>query len=273
MLLDKKMSLLEKRTLLSNKLSKLYTENLALVKDNEKLMKDNLKLNTNIREMNPGFTSNTSNSFPMITEIQIKINDYIKIICQDVFFDLLLPSEINIKGIILFYKTFFQKIEEVIQNYFSPLESQIKETLKITDQWKPIANVLKKTYQYNWKAIYSNIEKNINFVKILKDLKKNLFSKDNLDDDIDKNILEFAHKTYEIVFMCYICDPEIFIDVNQMGNYVYFNSVTHDPIDGFIKPTQSSFIILPAFYKGLIPSKNTMIVKSQVIAEDYFPIH
>lgn len=273
MLLDKKMSLLEKKNLLSNKLAKLLSENQELEGENQKLLKKNLELTANIREMNPGFTSNTSNSFPMITEIQIKINDYIKIICQDVFFDLLLPSEINIKGIILFYRTFFQEIEEEVHNYFSPLESQIKETLKITDQMKPIANVLKKTYQYNWKAIYSNIEKNINFRIILKNLKKKIFSQDNIDDDIDKSIIEFAHKTYEIVFMCYICDPEIFIDVKQMGNPVLFNSVTHDPIDGFIKPAQRSYIILPAFYKGLISSKNTMVVKSQVIAEDYFGIH
>ena len=74
------MSLFEKKTFLSNKLAKLYAENQTLARENENIQKENQNLSTNIREMNPGFTSNTSNSFPMITEIQIKINDYIKIL-------------------------------------------------------------------------------------------------------------------------------------------------------------------------------------------------
>ena len=72
------MSLFEKKTFLSNKLAKLYAENQTLARENENIQKENQNLSTNIREMNPGFTSNTSKSFPMITEIQIKINDYIK---------------------------------------------------------------------------------------------------------------------------------------------------------------------------------------------------
>ena len=268
------MSLFEKKTFLSNKLAKLYAENQTLARENENIQKENQNLSTNIREMNPGFTSNTSNSFPMITEIQIKINDYIKIICQDIFFDLLLPTEIDIKDIILFFKIFFDVIEKKIQGYFLPLVKQITETLKIPELWKPIANVLKKTYQYNWKAIYSNLEKQIDFEGISNDVKKRIFiSKEDMIDDIDQSIIDFAHKTFDVLFMCYICDPEMLIDVNQIGNQVFFNSVPHDPIDGFIKPTQKSYIILPAFYKGTTPSKNTMIVKSQVIADDYFPSH
>ena len=57
-----------------------------------------------------GINSNTSNSFPMLTELKIKINDYIKLLCQDIFFELLQPN-LNLEGVIFFLKQFLLKFQ------------------------------------------------------------------------------------------------------------------------------------------------------------------
>jgi hypothetical protein len=83
-----------------------------------------------------------------------KISEFFKCDCQDVFFDLLCP-ELNIEGIVFFYKNSLLKIQDLIVNYFEPMESLLKKTLSIESMWTPIDNVLRKSMQSNWKKIFS----------------------------------------------------------------------------------------------------------------------
>ena len=252
---------------INTKFRSIYDQNFSLEEENKILSKEIENLKNNIHEMIPGINSNTSNSFPMLTELQIKINDYIKLLCQDIFFDLLQPN-LNLEGVIFFFKTIFNRINEVTKNYFSPIENVIKETLFIDFLYEPIDNVLRKAYQSNWKSYFNEYQKMINYKNIMIEINKNL----NLNSEIkttNKMIKEFLEETSKIFFLCYICDPQIKININQIGKEVRFNNMIHDSMDGFIKSKQSSTIILPLFYKGKEATNESTIIKSQVLGKDY----
>ena len=248
---------------INTKFRSIYDQNFSLEEENKILSKEIENLKNNIHEMIPGINSNTSNSFPMLTELQIKINDYIKLLCQDIFFDLLQPN-LNLEGVIYFFKTIFNKINEVTKNYFSPIENVIKETLFIDFLYEPIDNVLRKAYQSNWKSYFNEYQKMINYKNIIIEINKKL----NLNSN-NKIIKEFLEETSKIFFLCYICDPQIKININQIGKEVRFNNMIHDSMDGFIKSKQSSTIILPLFYKGKEATNESTIIKSQVLGKDY----
>ena len=248
---------------INTKLRLIYEENVLLEEENKVLTKEIENLKNNIHEMIPGINSNTSNSFPMLTELQIKINDYIKLLCQDIFFDVLQPN-LNLEGVIFFFKTIFIKISEITFNYFSPIENIIKQTLFIDFLYEPIDNVLRKAYQSNWKIYFNEYQKMINYKNIIIEINKKL----NLNSN-NKIIKEFLEETSKIFFLCYICDPQIIININQIGKEVRFNNMIHDSMDGFIKSKQFSTIILPMFYKGKEATNESTIIKSQVLGKDY----
>ena len=248
---------------INTKLRLIYQQNVSLEEENKILTKEIENLKNNIHEMIPGINSNTSNSFPMLTELQIKINDYIKLLCQDIFFDVLQPN-LNLEGVIFFFKTIFIKISEITFNYFSPIENIIKQTLFIDFLYEPIDNVLRKAYQSNWKIYFNEYQKMINYKNIIIEINKKL----NLNSN-NKIIKEFLEETSKIFFLCYICDPQIIININQIGKEVRFNNMIHDSMDGFIKSKQFSTIILPMFYKGKEATNESTIIKSQVLGKDY----
>ena len=76
-------------------------------------------------------------------------------------------------------------------------------------------------------------------------------------------------KQLKFFFLCYICEPKIKININEIGNEVKFNNLIYDSMDGFIKSKQLSIIILPAFYKGKDINNENIIIKSQVLGKDY----
>ena len=248
---------------INTKLRLIYEENVLLEEENKVLTKEIENLKNNIHEMIPGINSNTSNSFPMLTELQIKINDYIKLLCQDIFFDVLQPN-LNLEGVIFFFKTIFIKISEITFNYFSSIVNIIKQTLFIDFLYEPIDNVLRKAYQSNWKIYFNEYQKMINYKNIIIEINKKL----NLNSN-NKIIKEFLEETSKIFFLCYICDPQIIININQIGKEVRFNNMIHDSMDGFIKSKQFSTIILPMFYKGKEATNESTIIKSQVLGKDY----
>ena len=266
---DSNRSTKEQKHIILDKLSNLKKENHKIEQENQKLKQELENLHNEMRLMIPGFSSNTSNTFPMLTELHNKINDFIKLSCEDIFFDLLQPN-LNMKGVVEFFKIIFLNLHEVVEDFFSPIEKAINNTLFIEQIYEPIDNVLRKSYQLNWKNFFDEIKKNINYNEIIKDIIKKLkmdFIKENGEDW--KMIKEFIIKTFEIIFFCYISDPIVSIDISQIGKEVKYNSMTHDSLDGFIKSKQISTIILPTFYKGKISTKNSMLVKSQVLAKDY----
>ena len=266
---DSSRSIKEQKYIILDKLSTIKKENHKIEQENQMLKQELETLHNNMRLMIPGFSSNTSNSFPMLTELHNKISDYIKISCEDIFFDLLQPN-LNMKGVVEFFRTIFLKVSDVVEKYFSPIEKTINNALFIDQIYEPIDNVLRKSYQFNWKYFFEDTKNNINYNDIIADICKKL-KLDFIEEKGEEwNMMkDFILKTYEIIFYCYISDPIISIDIPQIGKEVKYNSMTHDSLDGFIKSKQISTIILPTFYKGKVSTKNSMLVKSQVLAKDY----
>lgn len=240
-----------------------------LKKENKELQNEILVLQSNIRQMIPGFSSNTSSSFPMLNELQNKLTQYYKCECQDVFFDLLCP-ELNMDGLVFYFKESFNRIQEMINLYFDPLETLLKRTLVIEDMWSSIDNVLRKSYQSNWKKILSQIFNDTSNNNIMLFIQSELKLQEE-DQTANNMIIEFLKKTAVIFFFCHISDPIIKIDVNVIGQTVQFNSTKHETIDGFAKPKHECIVLLPSCYKINFNSEN-LIVKAQVLPVDYeFP--
>ena len=263
-----------KRINLTLKLSSLNQEHSRLYRQNTTLKNVNASLLKNIHEMNPGFTSNTSNAFPMLSEIQNQINHYIKITCQDIFFDLLLEQKLGMNEVICFYQFSLTEIDNEIKKYFYPLENEITTLIGNHAMPNPVYNVLKKVYQSNYKNILSKIEhEKINYTDYANRLKDDLA----LDgDEVTDIIVGFLKKTTALCLMCYLCEPQIEIRKETIGTENEFNALIHDPLDGFVRPKQTSYVLLPGFFKGEVSnvndkfsSKENMIVKMQVLSEDY----
>ncbi len=266
---DSNRTIKEQKYIILDKLNNLKKENHKIEQENLMLKQELENLQNDMRLMLPGFSSNTSNSFPMLTELHNKINDYIKLSCEDIFFDLLQPN-LNMKGVVEFFKIIFINLFDIVEKFFNSIEKAINNTLFIDQIYEPIDNVLRKSYQFNWKNFFEDIKKTINYNEIINDISKKL-KMDFIEEEGEEwnMIKEFILKTIEIIFFCYISDPIISIDISQIGKEVKYNSMTHDSLDGFIKSKQLSTIILPTFYKGKVSTKNSMLVKSQVLAKDY----
>lgn len=263
---EKEEEIHDKLSIMTNKFIQMRKDRDQLQKENKELQNEILILQSNIRQMIPGFSNNTSSAFPMFNELQNKINEFFKCDCQDVFFDLLAP-ELNMDGIVFFFKTAFAKIQEIIKSYFSTAENILKKTICIEELWAPIDNVLRKSYQSNWKKIYSNINHESTFQKIMVHLQNSLKLQDEAPS-ANLVIIEFLKKSMEIFFLCYISDPVIVMDIESLGEKISYSNTKHDSVDGFIKNKHESLVIVPAVFKSIVIPEN-MILKSQVLPLDY----
>ena len=263
-----KPSLPDSTMALESKMLTLMKENRQLEDKNRKIIEQNRKLSINLREMNPSFTNNTSSSFPMTTEITIKINDFIKITCQDFFFDFLIEQSIPPKGMSYIFGTLFNDFITKIKSQLKLCEDILKRTTCSQALSEPMLNVLKKTYQIHFKAIQMSIEKNIiNYEQICLCILNTI--KINTSKGVINVMKKFIEKMYEIVFLCLLCTPEIHIEVEKIGRTVKFNSLNHESIDGFISNKEWCYIVLPAFYKGNKGVKDGIVTKAQVISVNY----
>jgi hypothetical protein len=257
----------EKLNIMTNKFQIVKKEKEQLAKENKELQNEILILQSNIRQMIPGFSSNTSSSFPMFNELQNKISEFFKCDCQDIFFDLLSP-ELNMDGIVFFYKNCITKTQELINSYFDPLDKVVRHTLCIDQLWSPIDNVFRKSYQSNWKKILNQLINETSIHNIMVFIQSNLKLQDE-DPAANRIITEYLKKCAEIIFCSHISDPPLHIDITCLGQKVYFNPMKYDSVDGFIKQKHECIIILPSIYKS---NKSDMILRAQVLPTDYeFP--
>ena len=71
-----------------------------------------------------------------------------------------------------------------------------------------------------------------------------------------------------MVLECRISDPPLGMEVGCIGKRVEFNSLYHDPFDGFIKSKEECFIILPSVRRQEGPD---IITKALVLHKNYDP--
>lgn len=129
-----------------------------MAKQNEALQQEVLGLQNNLRHMVAGF-NNTSSEFPMANELACKLAEFYKYDCLDIFFDLLGPEELTLKGIIYFYLQAFQGINIIIDAHFKEALDKLKEVGCLSSLEGPIMNVIRKAFQTNHRAIVGCIAK------------------------------------------------------------------------------------------------------------------
>lgn len=59
------------------------------------------------------------------------VSEFYKCDCQDVFFDLLCP-ELNLDGVVFFFKNAIPTVVEAIEKYFSPVETVLKKVTSMS---------------------------------------------------------------------------------------------------------------------------------------------
>lgn len=260
----------EKLNVMTNKFITVRKERDQNMKENKEFHNEILVLQSNIRQMIPGFSSNTSGSFYMQNELQNKLSEFFKCDCQDIFFDLLSP-ELNMEGIVFFFKNCFIKLQELVNLYFEPLENLLRKTLCLDTLWTPIDNVFRKSFQANWKKIFSQLCIDQNLQTIMSFIQNNLKLQDE-SPTANKMIVDFLRVGAEIFFCCHISDPPILFDINTIGQKVIFNNIKYDSLDGFIKLKKDCLIILPTCYKTNANQNESNFIKPQVLPLDYeFP--
>lgn len=82
------------------------------------------------------------------------VSEFYKCDCQDVFFDLLCP-ELNLDGVVFFFQNTIPLVVEAIEKHFQPVEIVLKKVSLMQQFDGPIVNVLRKTYQSNWRQIHA----------------------------------------------------------------------------------------------------------------------
>ena len=74
-------------------------------------------LQESLRHTVVGF-SNTSSSFPMAAELAAQLAEFYKCDCLDLYFDLLGPEELTLKGIIYFFFSSFDFASKLVDRHF-----------------------------------------------------------------------------------------------------------------------------------------------------------
>ena len=76
--------------------------------------------------------------------------------CLDIFFDVL-STELNLEGVVYFYTNTMGEVVKIIERYFLPVEVSFLEASCSNRMDLPIANVLRKKYQSNWRKILNKV--------------------------------------------------------------------------------------------------------------------
>jgi hypothetical protein len=257
-----------KLSIVTQKFATAKKEVADLKKTNKELYSEVMSLQSNIRQMVPGF-SNTGSSFPLFNELVNEVSEFLKWDCQDWFFDLLCP-ELNLDGVVFFFRKAFEPVLQQLQNYFNPLYATLENAMWLDSVEGPILNVLRKCYQNNWKKIYAKCFNESKNKAIMNSIQSTLKLADGIDENINEEIIKFIEKLSLICFKMYISDPWLIFDVSIMGQKISNSPVKVDSMDGFIKNGQESLVVLPSVHKNSIEAE--AILKANVLPLDYeFP--
>ena len=163
---------------------------------------------------------------------------------------------------------------DAIEKHFLPVEQTLKKVslLQAPLADGPIVNVLRKTYQSNWKAIHQQCLPISSHDQLMRKVQSVLSISDEAPN-VNLGIVTFLKKLGEVAFQMMISDPPIVFDLKRIGEKVQFNQFKFDSLDGFIKSNEECLIILPSVHKftsgaGL----GEVVIKPQVLPLSYeFP--
>lgn len=144
--------------------------------------------------------SNTSSAFPMQNELSNIVSEFYKCDCQDCFFDIL-STDLNLEGVVYFFQNTLPPVIEAIEKHFTPVELTLKKVSLIQAPLAdgPIVNVLRKTYQSNWKNIHSQCL-TIQFHESIMRKVQSVLSIAEEAPSINQGIVQFLKKLGEVAF-------------------------------------------------------------------------
>lgn len=176
-------------------------------------------MQSSIRQMVPCF-SNTSSAFPMQNELANLVGEFYKCDCQDVFFDFLCP-ELNLEGVVYFFQHTLPSVVDIIDKHFQPVEQTLRKVSLLPAPLSdgPIVNVLRKTYQSNWRAIHQSCMPHPVHEGIMKKVQGVLSIADEAPH-VNLGLANFIKKLGEVAFQMMISDPLIVFDTKRIGEKV-----------------------------------------------------
>lgn len=235
-----------KLRIMTTKFANVRKERDTLKKENRALQNEILELQSNMRQMVPGL-QNTSNSFPMINELGHHTEQFYKCDSQDLFLELLSP-ELSMEGVIYFFRTVFPRVNDMIRTYFAPAEQQLMTVSCLETLEGPIMNVLRKSYQATWKRLFTKCKESYSLSRSVDEIQR-VLRLGNCSMATNQQILSYLLRLGELIFCYYISDPPLRCCYDMIGDQVEFNSLLHDSLDGFIRPGDQCYIILPPVQK------------------------
>lgn len=123
----------------------------------------------------------------------------------------MLCPELNMKGIVFFFQTSFGKLQDGIVQYFMPVISVTKKIGCFETLEGPIMNVLRKSYQNNFKEIVKKCISQELTLQIMGEIQNNL-KLGGVSQEINQQINDFLQKLGELLLKLYVCDPPLTFD-------------------------------------------------------------
>jgi len=156
----------------------------------------------------------------MQNELQNIVADFFRCDCQDVFFDLLCP-ELNLEGVVFFFQHTMPTIVDAVEKHFLPVEAILKKVSLLPSPLAdgPIVNVLRKTYQSNWRAIHQQCLPAASHEAVMHKVQSVLSIADEAAH-MNQGITAFLRKMGEVVFQMHVSDPPYVFDLKRIGERV-----------------------------------------------------
>ena len=251
------------------KLKQEKNKNITLKKQNNELYNEILILKSNIRSQISIHQKSKGNSFPSFETLKNNINNFLNINCLN-FFKNYLYEEYEIEGVEYFFKEIFKNCENKVKNHFISLEEKIEKKFKDINVKKTLDCVLINSFQVDWKRLLDNLISEIDYIEIKNEIQKALEINEK-DERVNKEIIIFIRKTMELFFQCYINQPKINFDIDNLGIKVKFNENKHESFYGVISNNEKCNIILPSFYYyNEIKKIDERINKEKVMKKNFF---
>ena len=263
---------------ISEKLKEEKKINKILKSENEKLFQDIITIKTNIKSLIPTMSQNKKYPFPSLEMLIEEIKNYISIDSVK-YYQRLQNRQFPLDIIILHFRYIFQKSQDILQSHFLKVDFILNKKFKSQESIKPIQNVLKNTYQVDWKNIFNKISSDEKINKMLEDIKQNITIKLNKKNNINNNLnnisnyctptymnhlKEYIKSTLNILLKCYLIQPKIYFDTTKIGRIETFNSSSNECfINDKILRGSDVIIVFPSFYYN-----NDKLKKIEIINKD-----
>ena len=259
---------------ISIKLKEEKEKNKILKEQNENLLKDIITIKNNIKSLIPSLPQSRLYPFPPLDELIAHIINFINIDSYKLYKHLHYKNQFPTEIIIIHFKEIFNKSQELIINHFSNVDNILNNKFKNIQLITPLKAILKNSYQVNWKEIFNKLTNENNFISFFQEIKEYLYekSKQSLNYIIGYsssfiNLLkEYIKNTVELFLKCYICEPEIKVDLTKIGKLQKYNSLTNENIiNDNIENGEECYILIPSFYYIVNTSKKYEIINKDKI--------